>query len=68
MIMDSRRTAEVFRDCYLQPLFIYDGFIMLSPSWITLSQAQYRAILHSLLYSATEVKHTVHTAVLEEPK
>lgn len=68
MIMDSRRAAAVFRDCYLQPLFIYDGFIMLSPSWITLSQAQYRTMLHTLLYSTTEVKHTAHAAVFEEPE
>lgn len=65
MIMGSRRAAAVFRDCYFQPLFIYDAFIMLSPSWITLMQALCCTMLHTLLYSTTEVKHTVHTAVLE---
>lgn len=66
--MDSGRAAAVFRECYLQPLFIYDGFIMLSPSWIILSPAKYCTMLHTLLYSTTEVNHTVHPAVLEKPK
>lgn len=57
----------MFRDCYLQPLFVSDGFIMLSPSWITLSQAQSRTLLHTLLYSTTEVKHTARVAAVEEP-
>lgn len=61
--MDSGRAAAVFRDCYMQLLFLYDGFIMLSPSRITLSPAQYRRMVHILFYSATEVKHTVHTAL-----
>lgn len=65
MIMDTRRAAAVFRDCYLRALFIYDGFIMLSPSWITLSQAQYGTTLHTLLYATAKVKHT---AVFGKPE
>lgn len=58
----------MFRDCYLQPVFIYDAFIMVSPSWITPSQALHLTMMHSLLYLTTEVKHTVHNGVLEDPK
>lgn len=66
MIMDKRRAAAVFRDCYLQPLSIYDAFIMFSPSWITLSQAQCRTLPQTLLQSTIEVKHTALAAVLEK--
>ena len=50
----------MLRGCYLLPLFIYDGFIMLTASWITLSKAEYRTMPHTLLYSTTEVKHSTH--------